>query len=230
MLIESKLCTTRRTWLKASLPFAMVGGTGLVSAQSAADRWDSVYREGHPRLPVEPNEFLKKVIEDQSPGDALDVGMGQGRNAVFLARAGWRVVGIDISREAVRQVNETAARERLALQAQRISLQEYQLEQPRFDLIVLMYMHNLQREDTRRMVSALRPGGRVVLEAYHADVASAGLNAITGVPRGYQETEMRQLFEGLNVQTCSRVVTKSDWSNGPDGTAPLIRYVGQRIG
>ncbi|MCU0228314.1 MAG: class I SAM-dependent methyltransferase [Bryobacterales bacterium] len=227
MHTESESLLTRRGLLSALLPAACCV-CQTAAGQSAVERWDSVYRQRHPRLPVQPSQFLVQSIDGIKPGLALDVGMGQGRNALYLARAGWTVVGIDISAEAVRQVNDRAQRERLSVRALQQSLQDYALPAASFDLILLMYLHNLQRADTQRLQRALRPGGRVLLEAYHVDVAHADISAITGVPRGYSEQEIKALFDGLTVQVCQRVDARSDWSNGPQGTAPLLRFTAAR--
>ena len=48
-----------------------------------------------------PSEFLMGAVKDVAPGRALDLGMGQGRNAVALAAKGWAVTGVDVSSEAV---------------------------------------------------------------------------------------------------------------------------------
>ena len=45
----------------------------------------------------EPNAFLTTVLRDTKPGKAVDVGMGQGRDAIWLARRGWHVTGFDLS-------------------------------------------------------------------------------------------------------------------------------------
>ena len=62
------------------------------------DEWNAVYREGKEFNPA-PNKFLVEMVKGRKPGLALDVAMGQGRNALYLASQGWRVTGIDISDE-----------------------------------------------------------------------------------------------------------------------------------
>ena len=64
-----------------------------------------------------PTELLKNAVKDRPPGKALDIGMGQGRNAIFLAQQGWDVTGFDPSVEGVRQAQATAQKLKLQLNA-----------------------------------------------------------------------------------------------------------------
>ena len=74
--------------------------------------WNAAYRE--PRK-FPPSAFLADVVKNQPHGRALDVSMGQGRNALFLASLGWKVTGIDISDEGIRQAREAAATRQLSI-------------------------------------------------------------------------------------------------------------------
>lgn len=71
--------------------------------------YDGIYKEG-PNLNYAPNRLLVEAVERLPPGDALDVGMGQGRNGLYLAQRGWRVTGFDPSGEGLRQAHENAAK------------------------------------------------------------------------------------------------------------------------
>ena len=55
-----------------------------------------------------PNEILAETIKDLQPGRALDVAMGEGRNAIFLAEKGWEVTGFDIANEALDSIQKRA--------------------------------------------------------------------------------------------------------------------------
>jgi len=65
------------------------------------DRWNKILTSPEGRFNREPNAFLVDVIKERKPGTALDVGMGQGRNALYLAQKGWTVTGFDPAAEAV---------------------------------------------------------------------------------------------------------------------------------
>ncbi len=58
---------------------------------------------GQIRFRYEPNAFLVQTAKRLKPGKALDIAMGQGRNAVFLATQGWDVTGYDLADEGRRQ-------------------------------------------------------------------------------------------------------------------------------
>ena len=72
--------------------------------------WNNVYAGDDPIFLDAPNRLLVEVAEQRSPGAALDVGMGQGRNSIYLALDGWRVTGFDPSDEGIRMARATAAR------------------------------------------------------------------------------------------------------------------------
>ena len=81
-------------------------------------RFDDLYRGGSREVfSREPNAFLAGMVSTRPPGTALDVGMGQGRNTIFLAQQGWQVAGFDISDEGVKQARAEAARLHLRLNA-----------------------------------------------------------------------------------------------------------------
>ena len=70
--------------------------------------WNRVLTSDEQRFNTDPNEFLVRMVEYRPAGRALDVGMGQGRNAIWLAAAGWEVTGFDPADRAVALAEELA--------------------------------------------------------------------------------------------------------------------------
>ncbi len=65
-------------------------------------RWNKLLtRDTTYKFNEEPNALLMETVKRQKPGKALDLGMGQGRNSIYLAMNGWEVTGVDIADEAV---------------------------------------------------------------------------------------------------------------------------------
>ncbi|WP_400193244.1 class I SAM-dependent methyltransferase [Hymenobacter sp. B81] len=86
-----------------------------------------------------PNALLVATVKGQPPGKALDVGMGQGRNSLFLARQGWQVTGIDVADEAVAAAREQARREKLPLDARVAAMETFDFGTNRYNLVVYVY-------------------------------------------------------------------------------------------
>ncbi len=63
--------------------------------------WDDRYRGETLVWKADPNQFLVGEVADLSPGRALDVACGEGRNAVWLATQGWDATGVDFSAVAL---------------------------------------------------------------------------------------------------------------------------------
>ena len=70
--------------------------------------WDEVWEACAQESPHDgADALLLTALEGIVPGRALDMGCGDGSNAVWLAKRGWRVTGVDFSRKAVQWVGET---------------------------------------------------------------------------------------------------------------------------
>jgi SAM-dependent methyltransferase len=98
------------------------------------------------------------------PGKALDLAMGLGGNAIYLASQGFRVYGIDIALRAVKVARERALSANLRLDAIVADLDVYPLRQNYFDLIVDCYY--LNRSLFNSIKASLKPGGLVVIQTY----------------------------------------------------------------
>src|SRR5438045_2081371 len=74
------------------------------------ERWNRILTAPTPVFNTAPNAFLVEMIKGLKPGRALDVGMGQGRNTIYLAQQGWESVGFDPADRAVAAAQEQAGK------------------------------------------------------------------------------------------------------------------------
>lgn len=151
-----------------------------------ATDWDRRYADPELVWPKEPNLWVAEIVGPMSPGTALDVAAGEGRNALWLVERGWTVVATDFSEVAIERCRSLAAA-RLGPDAVRLVTLVQDATQPAprlsdtvagedvgadgigYDLAVLCYLHLPRPEWTRALTSAVeavRPGGAVVVVAH----------------------------------------------------------------
>jgi tellurite methyltransferase len=120
-----------------------------------------------------PSQFLVENLRLLPRGRALDVAMGNGRNAIYLAKAGFEVEGVDMSSEAVNTALELSREANVNIKAQIADLEgSYQIEKGAYDVIICF--NYLQRSLIPQIKDGLRPGGMVVYETFIVDQAQFG--------------------------------------------------------
>lgn len=173
------------------------------------DRWDRILTSEKPTFNTDPNAFLVEMVRGRPPGTALDVGMGQGRNAIYLAQQGWRVTGFDPAGKAVAQANDTARRLGVTLTTVVQGSEDFDFGESRWDLVLLSYVS--VRDVVDKVVRGLKPGGIVVVEAFHRDVtrrSSVGGGVV------FDTNELPRLFSNLRVLRYEDADTKTDFGSG----------------
>ena len=155
-------------------------------------------------------------------GKALDVGMGQGRNALYLAAKGWTVTGFDPSKVGVEAARKEAAAKGLPLKAVVAASEEFAWGREEWDLIVLTYVGS--RNLTGRVMEALRTGGLVLVEAFHSDTAFL---RVLG-PEHWGNNELPTVFAQFRVLHYEDVLDLPDWGVQYGEKNRLVRLIAQK--
>lgn len=121
----------------------------------------------------EPAQFLVENIELLPKGRVLDVAMGAGRNAIYLAKMGFDIEGVDVSPEAVNTALESARKAGVTIRTQVADLVgNYYIEKDAYEVIICF--NYLQRSLMPQIKDGLRKGGMVVYETFIVDQAKFG--------------------------------------------------------
>lgn len=171
------------------------------------------------------NKFLAESIKGLPPGRALDIGMGQGRNSLFLAALGWEVTGFDISEVAVKQAQAEAKKRGLKLDAQVGDVDKFDYGKSKWDLVVGMYMHEYLTRNAAKVVASLKPGGMLVVEGIHRDI---GKDSVSGERYGHRSNELPRVFGALRVLYYQDTVARADWERSGGRPVPLVRLIAAR--
>jgi SAM-dependent methyltransferase len=201
--------------------------TALVQAQEQGrpprEVWNEVFTKRQGRA-FPHNMFLAERIKGRKPGTALDIGLGEGRNALFLAAQGWEVTGFDISDVGVTLAREAAQQRGLKLEAVVEDADRFDYGRQRWDLVVGMYMHAVITRNAEKIMDALKPGGLLVVEGFHRDLNRP---SVQGGYFGYRSNELLKAFERLRVLYYEDTIAAADWERSGH-EAPIIRFLAVR--
>jgi SAM-dependent methyltransferase len=134
--------------------------------------WDKRYDTEEYLFGREPNTFLKEHINLLPKGKALELAMGEGKDAVFLAKNGYEVDGCDISEVAIKKADKLAEENSVKINALVVDLEKYEIPEGKYDLITCFYY--LQGSLIPQMKKGLRVGGMIVYETYTIDNLKLG--------------------------------------------------------
>jgi len=164
------------------------GGPGLSGdsegqgIRDAASLWDERYRSKSQIWSGKPNPQLVREAGGLRPGHALDLGCGEGADAIWLAQHGWTVTAVDVSAVALERAHghEKAALARESVHAaegaiaSRIHWQQADLEewQPgeSYDLVTSQFLHSQElawQGPLRTAAAAVKPGGTLLVVGHH---------------------------------------------------------------
>lgn len=137
-----------------------------------SDDWDTRYREAaQSRATVwslEPNEWVVEVLADMTPGVAVDLAAGEGRNALWLASLGWQVTAVDFAGVGLAAGAARAERSGVVVSWRQADATTWASAEP-VDLVLIAYLQ-LPRAELARVIrnatSALAPGGTLALIAH----------------------------------------------------------------
>lgn len=193
--------------------------------------WDTRYSEKEFAYGIEPNQFLKKYLDNLQPGSVLFVAEGEGRNAVYAASQAWQVAAFDSSAVAKSKAMELAAARGQAISYQVADALEVQYPKDSFDVVVLIYAHfpsAVRQAIHQRLLSFLKPGGLLLLEAFHVSQLGYASGGPKDIDMLYTQEIIQEDFK--NANTCFLEHTSTVLDEGPyhQGAAAVLRYVGQK--
>jgi len=184
--------------------------------QDAGD--DTIPQEPPVWAKREPSQFLVEhagLLPER--GRALDVAMGSGRNAVYLASLGLQVTGVDISPTACERALEAAREAGVSIEAVCADIASWEVPEAAFDVVI--NFNFLDRGICPRLAAALRPGGVLVFETFTAGQREFGW----GPSRDeflLQPGELPDLFPGLETLVYREGVLDTEW--GKKAAAGLV--------
>lgn len=173
-----------------------------------SEDWDRRYEASDLLWTATPNRFLVAEVEGLEPGAALDVGCGEGRNAVWLAEQGWRVTGVDFSDVGLDKARRLAAARGVDVEWVLADVRSYQPAEAAYDLAVVLYLH-LPASERRAVHTAaarsLRPDGVLLVVGHDVANLSDGYGGPQDASILFTPDDVVGDLAGLSIEGAERV-------------------------
>lgn len=180
---------------------------------------------------TEPNDFLAASAADLPIGDVLCLADGEGRNGVYLAGLGHRVTSVDLTASGMAKAARLAEDRGVPLTTIVADLATFDLGEQRWDTVVSIFAHTpppIRARVHGALSSALRPGGRLILEAYTPDQIGRG----TGGPPVPELTMtlagLTTELAGLTIEHGAEFVRRVVEGPGHTGDGAVVQVIATR--
>ncbi|MFZ9519423.1 MAG: class I SAM-dependent methyltransferase [Silvanigrellaceae bacterium] len=193
--------------------------------------WDERYSGREYFYGKEPNDFLREQISLVNPSErVLCLAEGEGRNAVFIAGAVGQaeVVAVDGSAAGLEKTKILAAERNVSVHTVHADLAEFDLGLEEWDVVVSIWCHlpsALRKHVHAAVVRALKPGGRLILEAYTPDQLNHGTGGPKSLDMLMQLSDLKSELAGLEVvigRECERDIHEGQGHQGLSAVVQLV--------
>jgi SAM-dependent methyltransferase len=196
--------------------------------------WDERYAASRNLFGDDPSPLLIEYRHLFTPGmKALALADGEGRNGVWLAQQGLDVLSIDLSAVALERARDRAAARGVALQTLCVDLLEWHRPAKAFDIVTLIFLHlpAAQKQRLHRLIAmTLKPGGHVLLEAFHRDQAGCPSGGPTDPGLLYTLEEIERDFADFETLKLARVTTDVVLDGKSQGKGFAVHFVARKPG
>ena len=200
------------------------------------ERWNDRYSNSAFAYGEEPNNFFKEQIEKLNPGTILFPAEGEGRNAVYAAKLGWKVAAFDISEEGRNKALKLAEANNVKIDYKIGALETLNYQPEQFDAIVLIYAHfpaEIKSQLHRTLETYLRKDGIVIFEAFSKKhLEYLAINDKVGGPKDIESLfsieEIKADFPNYEIIQLEETEIELNEGLFHNGKGSVIRFVGKK--
>lgn len=203
---------------------------------SWTDRWNDRYSSEEFAYGEEPNNYLKEQLEKLKVGSILFPAEGEGRNAIFAAKLGWKVSAFDISAEGKNKALKLAEANHVEIDYQVGELETLHYQPEQFDVIALIYAHfpaTIKSALHKTLETYLRKDGFIIFEAFSKKhLEYLAINDKVGGPKDIESLfsieEIQSDFPNYEIIQLEEKEIELNEGLFHNGKGSVIRFIGKK--
>ena len=173
---------------------------------------------------ISPNEWVASTVREYTPGTAVDLGCGEGRNSIWLASIGWTTTGVDFSAAGIDVARARSHHAQVDVDWQVTDATTWRA--PKLvDLVVIAYLHLSEPELRRALanaVASLAPGGYLVVIGHDRTNITDGVGGPQREDILYTPELLAEAASALTIESCARVLRPVETTNGTKNAIDTI--------
>lgn len=203
---------------------------------SWTERWNDRYSNEEFAYGEEPNNYFKEQIEKLNTGTILFPAEGEGRNAIYAAKLGWKVSAFDISEEGKNKALKLAEANNVTIDYQVGELETLDYHTEQFDAIALIYAHfpaEIKSEIHRTLETYLRKNGIIIFEAFSKKhLEYLAINDKVGGPKDIESLfsieEIQADFPNYEIIELEEKEIELNEGLFHNGKGSVVRFIGRK--
>jgi 2-polyprenyl-3-methyl-5-hydroxy-6-metoxy-1,4-benzoquinol methylase len=191
--------------------------------------WDERYSDSEYVYGVQPNEFFKAQLAKLKSGRLLQLGEGEGRNAVYAAKQGWLVDAVDSSKQAKTKALSLAEENNVSINYNVEPLEDFVPQKAEYDAVGIIFVHlefDLSKKVHARAIEALKPGGKIILQVFEKEQLGRTSGGPKTLDQLYTLDDIRNNFESLTTEILHKEVIMLSEGKFHSGEGVVISFVG----
>jgi len=197
------------------------------------EMWNQRYTSDSYAYGKKPNTFLVQTVRYLPPGNILSLGEGEGRNAVFLAEKGYRVLAVDMSAAGLKKTHRLALERSVSVDTLVSDLSTFNVKKNFWDGIINIFCHipaTIRTDLHHKIVDGLKPEGVYIMEAYSV----RQLNYQTGGPRKLELladlATVKEELDGLSFIRATELVRTIREGQYHTGRGAVVQIIAKKPG
>ncbi len=189
------------------------------------EQWNQRYQEIDRLWISQADPSLVVAVDTLTPGSALDLGCGEGRNSLYLAKRGWNVTAVDFSDVALERLKTAASTAEVSINLVNDDLTEFLKDtKTKFDLVVIANIHPPSEERFQMYSQAkhvVNTGGHIFIIGHHLD--ALGHIGPPDPDRLLTESEIRRAFADFEITVLTKVSDVADFGHESPSLVALLK-------
>ena len=195
--------------------------------------WDERYSSNEYVYGKEPNQFLKEQLRNIIPtGKLLLPGEGEGRNAVYAAKFGWKVDAFDQSSVAKIKALKLAEENNVTIKYSTVDLAKFTPQENFYNCAAIIFVHiapDFRSEFHKIIIDSLKPGGKIILELFSKNQFGKSSGGPQDLEMLYSFDEIKNDFKEMRTILLKEESIFLVEGEKHKGEASVIRFVGEKV-